>query len=154
MFRIYSLCSNWSTIHAEVIKLKNIMLKNNFPAKFIDRCIKLFFDKLFLKKTVVLTVPRKIVNISLPFMGKDSLKIRNDFSKIAKTYFPYCKIQVMFKSVNRLGSFFCFKDRVPLNARSLVLYKFKCSRCNSAYAGKTKRHFLVRTFGNFFKNWY
>ena len=52
----------------------------------------------------------------------------------------------MSKSVNRLGSFFSFKDRVPLNARSLVLYKFQCSRCNSAYAGKTKRHFLVRTF--------
>ena len=145
LFRIHSICSDWSKIHTEVIKLKNIMLKNNFPTNFIDRCIKLFFDKLFLKKVVVLTVPRKIVNISLPFMGKDSLQIRSELSKIAKTYFPCCKIQVMFNSVNRLGSYFRFKDRVPLNARSLVLYKFKCSSCNSAYAGKTKRHFLVRT---------
>ena len=52
----------------------------------------------------------------------------------------------MFNSGKRLGSFFSFKDKVPLNARSLVLYKFTCSSCNSAYIGKTKRHFLVRMF--------
>ena len=122
------------------------MLKNSFPTKFMDRCIKIFFDKLFLKKRIVLTVPKKVINISLPFMGKDSLKIRGNLTKLAKTYFPCCKIQVMFNSGNRLGNFFSFKDKVPLNARSFVLYKFTCSSCNSAYVGKTKRHFLVRMF--------
>ena len=122
------------------------MLKNNFSGRFIDRCIKLFFEKLFIKKKIVLTVPRKVINITLPFMGKDSLKIRGNLTKLAKTYFPCCKIKVVFNSENRLGSFFNFKDKVPLNARSLVLYKFTCSSCNSAYVGKTKRHFLVRMF--------
>ena len=146
LFRIYTICSDWSKIHTEIINLRNIMLKNNFPSYFIDRCIKLFFDRLFLKKRVVLTAPRKVINISLPFMGIDSLKIRSELTKLAKTYFPACKIQVMFHSGNRLGSFFRFKDKVPLNARSLILYKFTCSSCNSAYVGKTKRHFLVRMF--------
>ena len=147
LFRIYTLCSDWSTIHNEIINLRNIMLKNNFPAKFIDRCIKLFFDKLFLKKIkVVPTVPKKVITISLPFLGKDSLKIRSKLIKLAKTYFYCCKIQVIFNSSKRLGSFFNFKDKVPLNARSLILYKFTCSSCNSAYVGKTKRHFLVRMF--------
>ena len=146
LFRIYTLCSDWSKIHTEIINLRNIMLKNNFSGNFIDRCIKLFFDKLFLKKQMVLTVPKKVINIVLPFMGKDSLKIRGNLSRLAKTYFPCCKIQVVFSSGRRLGSFFNFKDKVPLNARSLVLYKFMCSSCNSAYVGKTKRHFLVRMF--------
>ena len=147
LFRIYTLCSDWSTIHNEVINLRNIMLKNNFPAKFIDRCIKLFFDKLFLKKKEKNpTVPRKVITISLPFMGKDSLKIRSKLIKIAQSYFFACKLQVIFNSSKRLGSFFNFKDKVPLNARSLVLYKFTCSSCNTAYVGKTKRHFLVRMF--------
>ena len=87
-----------------------------------------------------------MVSFKLSFMGKDSLKIRGNLTKLAKTYFPCCKIQVVFNSGKRLGSFFRFKDKVPLNARSLVLYKFTCSSCNSAYVGKTKRHFLVRTF--------
>ena len=146
LFRIYTLCSDWSKIHKEIINLKNIMFKNDFPTEFSDRCIKVFFDKFFVKKRVVFTVPKKVINITLPFMGTDSLKIRSSLSKIAKSYFNCCKIQVMFKSSNRLGSYFRFKDKVPLNARSFVLYKFKCSRCNSAYVGKTKRHYLVRMF--------
>ena len=28
--------------------------------------------------------------------------------------------------------------------RSLLCFKFHCSRCNSTYYGKTKRHFKVR----------
>ena len=146
LFTIYSLCSDWSRIHTEIINLKNIMFKNNFPTEFVDRCVKVFFEKMFVKKSEVFTVPKKVINITLPFMGTDSLKIRSNLSKIAKTYFNCCKIQVMFKSDNRLGSYFRFKDKVPLNARSFVLYKFKCSRCNSAYVGKTKRHYLVRMF--------
>ena len=76
------------------------------------------------------------------------LKLGANLFKLAKTYFPCCKIQVVFKSDKRLGSFFSFKDRVPLNVRSLLIYKFTCSSCNSAYVGKTKRHFLVRMFGH------
>ena len=144
LFRIYTICSDWPKIHTEIINLRNIMLKNNFPSSFVDRCIKLFFDRLFSKKEVVFTVPKKVINISLPFMGSDSLKIRSQLNKIVKTYFPACKLQVLFNSNCRLGSFFRFKDKVSLNARSFILYKFSCSRCNSAYLGKTKRHFLVR----------
>ena len=79
-------------------------------------------------------------------MGKDSLKIRSNLTKFAKTYFPCCKIQVIFSCGSRLSNIFRFKDKVPLNARSLVLYKFTCSNCNAAYVGKTKRHYLVRMF--------
>ena len=61
LFRTYTICSDWS-------KLRNILIKNNFPSKFIDRCIKIFFDNLFSsKKKAVPTVPKKVVNISLPF---------------------------------------------------------------------------------------
>ena len=55
------------------------MIKHNFPYKFIDRCIKLVFDKLLSsKKRMVLAVPRKVMNITLPFLGKHSLKIRDN----------------------------------------------------------------------------
>ena len=57
-----------------------------------------------------------------------------------------CKVQIKFGSGKRLGSYLSFKDKVPLNARSLILYKFLCGGCKSAYLGKSKRHFLVRIF--------
>ena len=146
LFRIYSICSDWSKIHLEIVNLKKIMLKNNFPSRFADRCINHFLEKLFVKKEIVLTVPKKVINISLPYLGKNSLKMRDKLTKLGNTFSPMCKIQVMFNSGKRLGSFFGFKDKVPLNCRSLILYKFTCSSCNSAYIGKTKRHFLVRMF--------
>ena len=36
LFRIYTVYSDWSKIHAEIIKLRTIMLKNNYPSSFTD----------------------------------------------------------------------------------------------------------------------
>ena len=41
---------------------------------------------------------------------------------------------------------FSFKDKLPIDIHSLVVYKFTCSTCNGTYIGKTKRHFLVRAY--------
>ena len=39
-----------------------------------------------------------------------------------------------------------FKDRIPFNVRLHLLYRYSCSSCNSAYVGKSKRHFMVRVY--------
>ena len=92
------------------------------------------------------SVFRKKEIVPFSTQGQTSLKIRGNLIKLAKTYFPCCKIQVVFKSDKRLGSFFSYKDMIPINVRSLLIYKFTCSSCNSAYVSKTKRHFMVRMF--------
>ena len=61
LFRTCTICSDWSKIHIAIIKLRNILIKNNFPSKFIDRCIKIIFDNLFsVKKKAVPQYPRKL----------------------------------------------------------------------------------------------
>ena len=146
LFRTYTICSDWVKIHQEILNLRQIMIKNNFPSKFLDSCIKSFFDKLFQKREKVSSVPRKIVTLNLPFMGKESLKIKKNLLNVFKTYFPFCRLQITFSSAARMGNFFVFKDKVPNNVRSLILYKFSCGGCNSTYLGKSKRHYLVRVF--------
>ena len=37
LFRTYTICSDWFKIQTEISKLRNILIKNNFPSKFIDR---------------------------------------------------------------------------------------------------------------------
>ena len=37
-----------------------------------------------------------------------------------------------------------FKDRIPLNLRSHVVYQFECQCCNALYLGKTCRHLHTR----------
>ena len=51
---------------------------------------------------------------------------------------------MVFSSKYKLGSFFNFKDKVPKNLKSLVLYKYTCSNCNITYIGKSTRHYQVR----------
>ena len=53
---------------------------------------------------------------------------------------------LFFKSSVRMPNAFRFKDQIPKCLNSMLLYKFTCNTCNSAYIGKTKRHYLVRQF--------
>ena len=56
--------------HHELNKLKNIFRSNGYPNDMIDNCIKIFFNKLYNKKPVMYTVPRKEVLLVLPYLGK------------------------------------------------------------------------------------
>ena len=101
---------------------------------------------MFETKRIVATVSKRELRICLPFLGKESLKIRRNLSKVTKSYFPKWKLQIIFSSNNRLGNYISFKDNIPLNYRSFVLYKVMCNKCNLVYYGKTKRHFKVRVY--------
>ena len=53
-----------------------------------------------------------------------------------------CKLQV--KSQNKLVKAFHFKDRIPKELTSGVVYKFQCGLCNESYYGECVRHLNVR----------
>ena len=145
LYRGFSLCTNWSKFKSELLILKSIMGKNGYPRHFVDKCIKTFFDKMSTPKQLVQTVRKKELRICLPYMGIDSLKMRKELIKFAKIYLPgSCKLQIIFSSQNRLGDYFRFKDKIPLQCRSLILYRFLCNKCNLVYYGKTFRHYKVR----------
>ena len=48
----------------------------------------------------------------------------------------------MWQSYEKFG----FKDKVPNNVRSHLLYRYTCDGCNAIYIGKTRRHYMVRVF--------
>ena len=50
----------------------------------------------------------------------------------------------MFKNKTRLGNNFHFKDQIPKDFTSGVVYKFKCGLCNESYYGEYMRHLNVR----------
>ena len=147
LFRGFSLCTDWSKFHSELKILKSVMGKNGYPRDLVDKCIMNFLNKVSTPKRPVSTVSKRVLRICLPFLGKESLRIRGNLLKLAKTYFPTsCKLQIIFSAQNRLSNYFGFKDKVPLNCRSFILYKFVCNKCNLVYYGKTFRHFKVRVF--------
>ena len=57
---------------------------------------------------------------------------------------PQCQIKVILKSTNRLSSLFRFKDVIPKELQSHLIYKFSCNGCNAIYYGKTEHRVNVR----------
>ena len=137
LFRTFSIVSDFSRFHTEIIHLKEILRKNAFPIKLVDNCIKNFLNKKFLNTPVTLTVKRKELLIVLPYLGNVSLALRTRLQNSINKNLPFCKIKVIFKSTTRLSKFFHFKDKVSFNLRSNVIYKLSCGRCNVTYYSKT-----------------
>ena len=48
--RCFRICSSWSMFHQQLIFLREIIQKNGYPENFIDRCFKLFLNRIHIFK--------------------------------------------------------------------------------------------------------
>ena len=144
LYRSYMINSSYISLHDEIEKLKIIFSKNGYPTKFVDRCISVFFNKLFEKKEIFHTVPKLDLMVVLPFLGSTSWKVKNELIKTFKNNVPFCSLKIVFKSGKRLSSFFPFKDRFPESLMSGVIYQYTCAKCKLSYVGCTKRFWETR----------
>ena len=126
------------------MQLKEIFEKNGYENKFFDRCLQTFLNKIYSKKVLQLTVPKKDLYVFLPYLGKLLISARSTLEKTICDILPYVNLKVVFRIKNRLSSKFTFKVKISKEMCSLLCYKFQCSSCNATYYGQTKRHFKVR----------
>ena len=131
--------------HEELNFLKHVFLKNGYPLSFIDKFFKMIINKMVIKRSQVTTAEKKTLILSLPYPGDISLQTRIKLRKSFKGILNCCKLQIVFKSQSKLANVFWFKDWLPFNLVSGVVYKYTCGRCNSSYYGETDRHFKVRS---------
>ena len=61
-------------------------------------CLKTFVDKLFMKRPQLITVAKKTLFLSLPYLGEISLQTRTKLRKSLKGLLNSCKLQIVFKS--------------------------------------------------------
>ena len=73
----FSICSSYETFQEEILLLKEVFKKNEYPQIFIDKCIKKYLNKLFVPKRIIETVDKKQVLLVLPFLGPISFEIRS-----------------------------------------------------------------------------
>jgi hypothetical protein len=146
LFRYFNRCSSYQFFHAELEKFKKLLLQNGYPKFFIDRCVKTFLDKMISPplKVQTPTVSKLLIPIVLPYTGNHGIQIRQQLHKLFSSAFPQVQLRVIFTPICRLSNFFHFKDRIPLNLRSHVVYQFECQCCNALYLGKTCRHLHTR----------
>ena len=72
-YHCFKICSHWTKFDEELSFLKQVFFKNGYPLSFIDNCFKTFVDKLFIKCPQLITVQKKTLFLSLPYLGEISL---------------------------------------------------------------------------------
>ena len=66
----------------------------------------------------------------LPYLGPLSSQNRAKLRQSFKGILSCCKLQIVFKSENKLANVFRFKDGIPKELTSGVVHKFQCGICN------------------------
>ena len=94
------------------------MTKNGYPEKFFDKIVRSFLNKIFEKAPTELIAPKRVVIFSLPYTGLHSIQIRKQIIKLFSSAYPHIQLRCIFRPVQRLSSFFLFKDRFPLGLSS------------------------------------
>ena len=81
--------------------------------------------------------PKRELKLLLPFLGYDSLILRNNIKKLFNNALPQFDLKIIFTNTRRIGDLFKVKDTIPTNWKSHVVYHIKCDACNASYIGKT-----------------
>ena len=89
------------------------------------------------KRVMITTVPRKTLFLVLPYIATQSLRLKTKIKELFKDQLPSGKLEITFKSTQRMSSCFSFQDVIPRTSLSHVIYEYKCPRCNSGQIGST-----------------
>ena len=80
----------------------------------------------------------------LPYTSNLSHHTKNRLSKLCK---EFCKenfnVKLVFSSF-KIKNYFSYRDPIPNDLKSFLVYKFTCASCSSSYIDETCRHFKTR----------
>ena len=127
--------------------LKRFLMQNGFPIGIIN-----YHLKHEMPKVPAQTVPKKEINVLLPYLG-NGLSVDKALKNCVESFYGYIEINIIFTNQHRIGSMFPYKDRLPQSKTSKVIYRASCWDCNATNIGKTikhleehkKEHFEART---------
>ena len=124
--------------------IRSNLIKNAYPPFLIDKVIKKYLDHKFPSNQNQLKDTSDVYYFKLPYIGNLSHHVKNKLLKLCK---EFCKenfnIQLVFNSF-KIKTYFSYKDPIPDDLKSFLVYKFTCGSCSSSYIGKTCHHFKTK----------
>ena len=143
--RSFKICNNWNSFHNDIENIKCNLIKNAYAPFLIDKVIKKYFDYKFSSNQNQLIDTPGVHNFKLSYIGNLSHHIKN---KLLKLRTKFCKenfnIKLVFNSF-KIKNDFSYKDPIPDDLKSFLVYKCTCTSCSSSYAGENCHHFKTRT---------
>ena len=140
IFRAFNISSNYQNFHLELEFLKNFFTNNGYPITVFYKIVNEFLNKTFNynnKNSNIFEVPKLELYFKFPFFGTQSDKLKTELTNVLNKYFPYIKPKFIFINNFKTGNFFKFKDELPKDCVSGVVYKFCCPLCGGFYIGST-----------------
>ena len=135
--RSFKICNNWKSFHNDIENIKSNLIKNAYPPFLIDKVIKKYLDYKFSSNQNQLKDKSDVHYFKLLYIGNLSHHIKNTLSKLCK---EFCKenfnIKLVFSSF-KIKSYFSYKDSIPNDLKSFLVYNFTCASCSSSYIGET-----------------
>ena len=138
------ICNNWKSFHNDIENIKPNLIKNAYLPFLINKVIKKYLDYKFSSNQTQVKDKSDVHYFKLPYIGNLSYHIKNKLSKLSK---EFCKenlnIKLAFSSF-KIKTYFSYKDPIPNDLKSFLVYKFTCASCSSSYIGETCIHFKTR----------
>ena len=145
--RAFNISSNHTNLCRELSFLQDFFFNNAFPRILVISKIREFISNRFKEKPISFDVPKKVVYLSLPYFGEQSDKLGKNLVTLLNKYFFHVEFKTVFTNKFTIGSFFQFKDILPLDIKSKIIYKYSCPQnCGGQYVGSTTRNFRTRMF--------
>ena len=129
---MFKICNNWN-FHNDIENIKFNLIKNAYPPFLIHKVIKKYLDYKFSNNQNQLKDKSDVHYFKLPYIGNLSHQIRNKLLKLCK---EFCKenfnIKLVFNSF-KIENYFSYKDAIPNDLKSFLVYKCICASCSSSY---------------------
>ena len=144
LHRAYHLSSHINSFTLELDFLRNFFKTNGYPSGLIENVFRKFLNNVFSPPAPVSLAKKEEIFIQLPFIGPCSYEITKYLKRILPFYFPQIDFKFALKNDFKVKKFFPFKDKLPAEMLSNVIYQFKCCVCNDTYIGSTSKQAKVR----------
>ena len=120
------------------------LIRNAYPPFLIDKVIKKYLNYKFSSNQNQLKDTSDVNYFKLQYIDSLSHNIENKLFKLCKEYYKEnVNIKLLFSSF-KIKNYFSYKDPIPDNMKSFLVYKFTCASWSSSYIGETCRHFKTR----------
>ena len=136
----FKIFNNWNSFHNNIENIKSNLIKKPYPPFLIDKVIKRYPDCKFYSNQNQIKDKSEVHYFKLPHIGNLLHHIKNKLS------IEFCKenfiVTLIFNSF-KVKNYFLYKDLIPDNLESFLVYIFTCASCGSSYISETSRHFKI-----------
>jgi len=135
--RAFNLSTNYEIFHKEIEFLRSMFISNNYPNKLFNRIVKRFLDRKFSVKQVLCTANKQPVFLQLPYIGRQTDKLKLDLDRLLAKFYPQIQPKYFFRNSLTICSFFKKYEMPEMSLRTSVVYKYVCDHCQGSYIGST-----------------